>query len=65
MDLIPVTTVDILTMALIFSLTYAELFLTSAILVRRFELRLIDTTLDDVEPYKDHFVIVPKNGRTQ
>jgi hypothetical protein len=52
-------------MALIFSLTYAELFLTSAILVRRFELRLIDTTLDDVEPYKDHFVIVPKNGRTQ
>ncbi|KAE8353260.1 cytochrome P450 [Aspergillus coremiiformis] len=46
------------------NLAYAELFLTLATLVRRFELKLIDTTLDDVEPYRDHFLIVPKNGQT-
>ncbi|KAE8403677.1 cytochrome P450 [Aspergillus pseudonomiae] len=39
----------------------SELFLTLATLVRRFDLKLVDTTLDDVEPYRDHFIISPKN----
>ncbi|KAF7624190.1 cytochrome P450 [Aspergillus flavus] len=42
------------------NLACAKLFLTLATLVRRFDLSLVDTTLDYVEPYRDHFIIVPK-----
>ncbi|KAB8278471.1 cytochrome P450 [Aspergillus minisclerotigenes] len=45
----------------VLNLAYAKLFLTLATLVRRFDLSLVDTTLDYVEPYRDHFII-PKMG---
>ncbi|KAE8373545.1 cytochrome P450 [Aspergillus bertholletiae] len=44
------------------NLAYAKLFLSAATLVRRYDLELVDTTLDNVEPYRDHFLVVPKNG---
>lgn len=42
------------------SLAYAELYLTLAKIIPRFEMDLFETTVEDVEPERDFFVAVPK-----
>lgn len=42
------------------SLAYAELYLTLAKIMPRFEMDLFETTVEDVEPERDFFVAVPK-----
>ena len=42
------------------SLAYAELYLTLATIVRRFDLENFETTVDDVRIAYDYFVGVPK-----
>ena len=42
------------------SLAYAELYLTLANLIRRFDFELFETTIEDVEPVCDAFMPMPK-----
>ncbi|RAO64541.1 uncharacterized protein BHQ10_000553 [Talaromyces amestolkiae] len=42
------------------NLAYAELYLTLAKIIPRFEMDLFETTVEDVEPERDFFVAVPK-----
>lgn len=42
------------------SLAYAELYLTLAKIIPRFEMDLFETTVEDVEPERDFFVAVPR-----
>ena len=44
------------------SLAYAELYLTLATILSRFELENYETTTDDVAIHRDFFVGVPKEG---
>ena len=41
------------------SLAYAELYLTIASIFRRFEMELVDTTIEDVRTVHDFFVSAP------
>ncbi len=41
------------------SLAYAELYLGIAILIRRFDMELYNTTIADVEIQRDHFIPAP------
>lgn len=43
------------------SLAYAELYLTTAILVNKFDLELYETDRKDVDMHKDGFVAMPVN----
>lgn len=45
---------------LCYSLAYAELYLTLAKIIPRFDMDLFETTVEDVEPERDFFVAVPK-----
>jgi len=47
---------------LIYSLAYAELYLTLAIVISRFNFELFETTIDDVKLARDFFVGIPKLG---
>ena len=42
------------------SLAYAELYLTLGMILSRFELESVETTVDDVKMHRDFFVGVPK-----
>lgn len=44
-------------------LAMAELDIALATVLRRFDLEMWDTTVDDIEPYFDEFVPVPRNGK--
>jgi hypothetical protein len=44
------------------SLAYAELFLTLAGIIRRFDLELFETTFDDVKMERDAFVAAARVG---
>jgi hypothetical protein len=41
------------------SLAYAELYLTLAKIIPRFEMELYETTVEDVKPARDFFVPIP------
>lgn len=43
-----------------FSLAYAELYLTLATIMTRFDFNNFETTVDDVRPARDFFVPVPR-----
>lgn len=42
------------------SLAYAEIYLTLEIIVRRFDMKLYETTIEDVVMVHDFFVAVPR-----
>ena len=42
-------------------MAHAEMFMLTAAVVRRVRMRLQDTTIDCVTPWKDHVVVVPKD----
>lgn len=42
-------------------MAYAEMYMLVASLVRRVKMELYNTTIDCVEPYKDHLIVVPKD----
>jgi hypothetical protein len=42
------------------SLAYAEMYLTLATIVRRFDMELYETSIEDVTMVHDFFVAVPK-----
>lgn len=44
------------------SLAHAELFLTLAIVLTRFDMETYDTTAEDVRVARDYFVGVPEPG---
>lgn len=44
------------------SLAYAELFLTLATVLSRFDMRIYETTTEDVRIARDYFVGVPEPG---
>jgi hypothetical protein len=41
------------------SLAYAELFLTTAAIFRRYDMELFDTTIDDIKVKHDFFAAAP------
>lgn len=41
-------------------MAYAELYLTTAAIFRRFEMKLFDTTIRDLEIAHDFFIAVPE-----
>ena len=43
-------------------LAYAELFLATAIIQRRFDTELFETERDDIDPLYDFFVAAPRLG---
>ena len=42
-------------------MAYAELYMVVAGLTRRVKMNLHDTTIECVEPGRDHLIVVPKN----
>lgn len=44
------------------SLAYAQLYITLAAIIRRFDLQLFETSLADVEPSNDGIVALAKEG---
>ena len=43
------------------SMAHAEMFMLVAAVVRRVKMRLYETTIDCVTPWKDHVVVIPKD----
>jgi hypothetical protein len=48
-----------------FSLAYAELYVVIAIVFRRFEMELWETTRDHVDMVRDGFIPIPKRPATE
>ena len=46
-----------------FSLAWAEMYLTLAAVIHRFDMELYDTSRRDVDPKIDHFVPFPETDR--